>query len=415
MLQDASQTILDRHRPVQLSVTTDDCDQSLSLTRGSALSSPSPPLTPHAEDKSLENSQQTQSEHRSSLLSITPVDSNTPKKPTTFPDQALEFPEDLEFCHDPTGRRVEFGRGAWSIVYKATSCKPKDTPLITPPSSPASGSRVLAVKSPFRRDGHPILHAEAQVLTRLNREPGSDSHIVPFHGYITSSNSIVMSAIPLSLSTHIEDRAIIAKNQMSTKTMFDPILGMESWQDLATKLISGLSWLHNKALIVHGDIKPHNILLRPWSNVDEESSRFPHEPLFADFSSSHDLSRPAADRKTAMTAFTPPFTAPELLLLPSITSPDITPLPASDIFSLAITLLTAATGDLLLYPGSNNMQRLAMAREGHRALEFIRSGSNACRVLRNGTVEQVVKPAITKDPTQRVAADEWLHVVRNIG
>lgn len=61
------------------------------------------------------------------------------------------------------------------------------------------------------------------------------------------------------------------------------------------------------------------------------------------------------------------------------------------------------------------MQRLAMAREGHRALEFIRSGSNACRVLRNGTVEQVVKPAITKDPTQRVAADEWLHVVRNIG
>ncbi|RJE22946.1 Protein kinase domain-containing protein [Aspergillus sclerotialis] len=401
--------------PVQLFVTTEDSDKSPLLPRGAALSSPFPPLTPHAEEKSLENSRQTQPERRSSSLSITPVDSNTTKKSATLPDQTLEFPDDLEFCRDPTGRRVEFGRGAWSIVYKATSREPKDAPLITPPSSPASGSQVLAVKSPFRRDAYPILHAEAQILTRVNREPGSDSYVVPFQGYITSSNSIVMSAIPLLLSAHIEDSATVAKEQMSTKTMFDPILGMESWQDLATKLISGLSWLHNKAQIVHGDIKPHNILLRPCSTVDNESSKFPYEPLFADFSSSHDLSRPSADRKTAMTAFTPPFTAPELLLLPSITSPDITPLPASDIFSLAITLLSAATGDLFLYPGSNNMQRLAMAREGHRVLEFIRSGSNACRVPRNGTVEQVVKPAITKDPVQRVAADEWLHVVRNIG
>lgn len=57
------------------------------------------------------------------------------------------------------------------------------------------------------------------------------------------------------------------------------------------------------------------------------------------------------------------------------------------------------------------MQRLAMARDGHRVLDFVRSGPNACRVPKNGTVEQVVKPAIMKDPNQRVVAGEWLRVV----
>ena len=415
MLQDASQAILGRRIPVQLSIATDDNDKYPSLPRGAALSTPSPPVTPQAEQKETpENSQQNQPERRSSWLSLTPVKSNTTKKPVTLPDQPLEFPEDLEFCHDQMDRKIEYGRGAWSIVYKAIWRKLKDTPLVTPPTSPASGSRVLAVKSPYRRDARPILHAEAQALTRITREPGSDSYIVPFHGWIASSNSIIMSAIPLSLSTYIEDKATIAKQQTSTKNMFDPFLGMECWKDLVTKLISGLAWLHNKALIIHGDVKPYNILLRPCSNVDE-SSKFPYEPLFIDFSSSHDLAQPSSiDKKTSMTAFTPPFTAPELLLLPSITSPDITPLPASDIFSLAITLLTAATGDLLLYPGANNMQRLLMAREGHKALDFVRSGSNACRVPRNGIVEQVVKLAIMKDPAQRVTAEEWLRVVRNI-
>lgn len=395
--------------PVQLSVTTDDNIKHRSLPLEAALTDPTPPVTPPIEDHvPSENSSQSQLGRQSRSPFLCPVASKT-RRHVAVSDTPLEFTDDLNFRCDPSGQRVEFGRGAWSIVYKATSRQPAGPPMLTPPSSPASGGRVLAVKSPLRRDAHSILRAEALALSRINRQPGSDNHVVPFHGYITSSNSIVMFAIPLALSTHIENKATVAKNQLSTRTMFDPVLGKASWQDLATKLITGLSWLHNEAQIVHGDIKPHNILLRPTSTAEQDT--FPYDPLFADFSSAHDLSLSPAAEGTTMSAMTPPFTAPELLLLPSLRSSDATPSLPSDIFSLAVTLLTAATGDLLLYPGSNHMQRLAMARDGHRVLDFVRSGPNACRVPKNGTVEQVVKPAIMKDPNQRVVAGEWLRVV----
>ncbi|RMJ22665.1 Protein kinase domain-containing protein [Aspergillus sp. HF37] len=228
-----------------------------------------------------------------------------------------------------------------------------------------------------------------------------------------------MSAVPQQLSTYIEDKATLARKNMSTKTMFDPVLGMGQWQDLAGKLIAGLSWLHNEAQVVHGDIKPHNILLRPCPIAAAPGhDNFPFEPLFADFSSAHDLACPSTTGEngggTSMAALTPPFTAPEFLVLSSLASSDAVPTTASDVFSMAITLLAAATGDLLLYPGSNNMQRLAMAREGHNVLDFVRSGGNGCRVPRNGAVEQTIKPGITKDPAQRILPETWLGLVQNL-
>jgi serine/threonine protein kinase len=221
-----------------------------------------------------------------------------------------------------------------------------------------------------------------------------------------------MTAVPLALSTYIEDQAdLLRKQGPSTATMFDPVQGPDSWRDLARKLISGLEWLHKTAGIIHGDIKPHNLLLRPIPDDSSDASAFPYEPLFADFSSALDLTPdiPGQDAShTSMSAFTPPFTAPELLSLKALKSGEAVPSPASDVFSLAATLVAAATGDLLLYPGSSSMQRLAMARDGHRILEFTRCGTNGSRVPRAGFVEKLLSPAVAKDPVERIDTSDWV-------
>lgn len=391
--------------PLQLSLETGRDGKGIELQAPTSVSL-TPPVTPVAKDGAKSNG----------AIPTPPLDA-PPEQTASLVKQnifaPLHFSDDLEICHDDKDRAIEFGRGAWSIVYKALSTPRTTGPVHTPPSSPIASSRVYAVKAPLRRDARPVLKAEALILTRLNLIPGHERHIVPFHGLHSDSDALVMSAVPLALCTFIEDKADLARKQPSTATMFDPVQGVDSWRDLARKLISGLAWLHQTAGLVHGDIKPHNLLLRPVATEEvsaDESHAFPYEPLLADFSSSVDFPSDASldvdSSRSSMSAFTPPFTAPELLA--SLTSGDVTPTPASDIFSLAATLLAAATGDLLLYPGSSNMQRLAMAREGHRILEFTRSGNNGCRAPRNGFVEKLILPAVAKDPLQRIDVGEWV-------
>ncbi|KAE8154016.1 kinase-like domain-containing protein [Aspergillus avenaceus] len=409
------------HMPLRLSIRTQDHEDPVtSVPPSTVMHGLTPPVTPTMGDISPSCGSETSISSRSS--SFVSEDGSKPRdlyQKDLHPLRPLQYSDDLEYLYDPKGRPIEYGRGVWSVVHKASSRPSSKTPLMTPPSSPAAGGKLVAVKSPARRDAHAVLDAEALALTRLNKIRGADHHIVPFHGYIPGSHSIVMSAIPLSLSTYIEEKADIAQKHKTTRTMFDPVGGMAQWHGLAKKLITGLNWLHTEAQIIHGDIKPHNILLksRP-SNTDLECDGFPYEPIFADFSSAHNItgSSMSAEKATgtSLTALTPPFAAPELLSISSLTSPDSRPTTATEVFSLAVTLLAAATGDLLLYPGASNMQRLAMAREGHRVIEFARSGPNGSRVPRNGAVEQVVKPAILKDPSQRIRPDEWVELVNSL-
>lgn len=389
--------------PMPLSLNTGPDGRDLSLQTPTSVSNLTPPVTPIAHEGGEPERSIPSPLHEVSTAQAAAKRISTP----------LRFTDDIEICRDADNRRIEFGRGAWSIVYKARATPTVPVGAHTPPASPAAG-RVYAVKAPLRGDAHPVLKAEALTLTRLNLTPGFGSHVVPFHGITTESEALVMSAVPLALSTYIEDQADLRKKQPSTATMFDPVQGPDAWHDLSRKLISGLSWLHNNAGITHGDIKPHNILLRPIATGEpgSEADAFPYEPLYADFSSALDIpseTTVAQDKSlTSMSAFTPPFTAPELLSLASLKSGDVAPTPASDVYSLGATLVAAATGDLLLYPGSSNMQRLAMAREGHRILEFTRSGANGSRVPRNGLVEKLVQPAVAKDPSKRIVTQEWV-------
>lgn len=374
---------------------------------------------------------QTPSKPRATSSTTPPVtptkDNNNTTQDAPVNADILRYTDDLEIHHDTKNQPVQFGHGVWSTVYKASS-RPASDPssLLTPPTSPAtittssSNGRIVAVKSPIRRDAHAVLEAEARILTRLTLSPGSERHVIQFLGYIPLSHALVMAAVPVALSSYIEEQAVVARERRSTKSMLEPVLGMGKWVDLARKLIGGLAWVHEHR-VVHGDIKPHNILLQPADNDTGDTGdddAFPYDPLFADFSSAHNhpptpssSSTSVQMNATSLTALTPPFAAPELLIPSALKSPDIHPTPASDVFSLAVTLLAAATGDLLLYPGSSHMQRLAMAREGHRVVEFARCGMNGMRVPRNGVVEGVVRVAVCREPGERVGVEEWRGVV----
>jgi len=353
-----------------------------------------------------------------STTTTPPVTPSTPSK--RDPDSLngiLYYTDSLDYHHHPDSFcPIQFGHGVWSAVYKASSlpASPTSDTLITPPASPAAKNRIVAVKTPIRKDAHPVLESEARVLTRLSLSPGAERYVVPFLGYIPRSHALIMGAVPLALSSYITEEAGKAQERRSTSNMLEPVPGKQRWIGLARKLISGLEWMHNTAGVVHGDIKPHNILLRRVPALSDDGEGFVYEPLYADFSSAHDTSS-ATSSPAPGSALTPPFAAPELLSPAALKSPTgAPPTTSSDIFSLAVTLLAAATGDLLLYPGTSHMQRLAMAREGHRVVEFARSSGNGMRVPRGGVVESIVKVAVCKEPGERVQAGEWVEIVRGI-
>ncbi|KAJ5111299.1 hypothetical protein N7532_001834 [Penicillium argentinense] len=382
--------------PMQLSLHTGRDGKDVSLQTPTSVSSLTPPVTPIGKD-SVERIpsplSEPSNEQSASLL----------RGKITTP---LRFTDELEECLDERGRRIEFGEGVWSKVYKARSTPASTSALQTPPSSPVTDSRILAIKTSRRGDAGPVLTTEALILTRLTLTPGHEKHIVPFHGFHTETQSLVMSAVPLALSTYIEDQADLARKQpVSTATMFDPFLGPAPWKDMARKLISSLAWLHHTAGIMHGDVKPHSILLRPTEADESHPGAFRYEPLLADFSAAMDIAPDSADQKV-LSSFTAPFSAPEVLK--SLRPGGAPPTPASDVFSLAATLLAAATGHVLLYPGCDFRRRNLMAGEGHQIIDFIRSFGNGSRVPRNGFVEKLTKPAVAKIPEQRISAQDWV-------
>ena len=87
---------------------------------------------------------------------------------------------------------------------------------------------------------------------------------------------------------------------------------------------------------------------------------------------------------------------------------------ASDVFSLAVTLLVAATGQMLVYPGSV-FQRQVMATQGWLVLNHVRCGEGGARVPRMGAVERVLERAVLKAEMGRVSTEQWLGIVDSIG
>ena len=307
----------------------------------------------------------------------------------------------------------ELGYGAWSTVYGAVQhTEPLKTSTNlppTPPTTPTSGvtpssKKLLAVKKPSSRQAHGILLKEAKILTYIHSHANASSHLVPFHGFDSAQHSIILDAVPLSLETHAK---AATRRPLSTKTMFDPIVGAEEWAGLAGGLISGLASLHGIGC-VHGDIKPANVLLRTESGGQLT-------PLYCDFSSSHVISSTGEKKEVEeISAVTPEYLSPELLeaLSPRNTDRAVATY-ASDVFALGVTLLFAAIGDSPYAGARLASQKLGMAKEG-LPLEFARRGEQASRVMKGRAVERVLKGALAKEARKRVAVADWKDEIREI-
>jgi serine/threonine protein kinase len=127
-----------------------------------------------------------------------------------------------------------------------------------------------------------------------------------------------------------------------------PIVSLNLLKSWFSTLLSGIEFLHD-AGILHNDIKPHNILLT--------TSLHPYLSDFAVASPLHDLDLPSAPDLHILG--TTVFTAPELL------SAEMVPTtPASDIYSLGITMFVAAAGVEPFCWTRSNTQKIMLKKRG---------------------------------------------------
>lgn len=274
---------------------------------------------------------------------------------------------------------------------------------------------------PARGDARDVLAVEARILSYLAADPSGQAYIVPFHGLDERNGGLVMDAIPETLDAFtksLEDPSEDARKEQMT-CLFPHI---------ARRLVEGLAWLHSKG-IVHGDIKPSNILMSQSSsklssnimdtNMDKnmDSLSAPDmDPVYCDFSASLQV---PLDAQNADPSSAPPskvagggtweYLAPELLALGS---PD--PTPSSDVYALGITLLTFLMGVSPFATMSDNRFMLRNAIKMGEPLRFANDGE-----LKNGKRlagwEEWLRPALAKKSEIRLTAKEWLaHIQKDM-
>lgn len=381
-----------------------------------AFQPPTPPSTP---SKSKHNRASPSADRIEATVS---TDVNIDTKPFETPDfKANQTSEEESLGLDMAPKSYtakyqlyeELGHGAWSTVYRALEnvepVKSLTNMPPTPPTSPtagatASSNKVLAVKKSSSRQAHKVLEKEAKILTYIHSHANASACLVPFHGFDSTQHSIILDAVFLSLEAHAK---AATKRPLSTKTMFDPVIGAEEWASLAKGLIDGLAVLHGIGC-VHGDIKPANLLLRPGRNGE-------FTPLYCDFSSSHIISGTGEDQEIEeISAVTTEYLSPELLeaLSPRNTDRAVATY-ASDVFALGVTLLFAAIGDSPYAGARIASQKLGMAKEG-LPIEFARRGGQASRVMKGRAVEKALKGALVKEADKRIAVAEWKGEIREV-
>ncbi|KAI9892016.1 MAG: hypothetical protein M1814_002211 [Vezdaea aestivalis] len=315
----------------------------------------------------------------------------------------------------------EYGRGAWSVVRPATIIRVPSNQFpdtLTPPSGSFSSEKLVAVKSPLHYEAVEVIAHEARILTylqttSLQSQTRASRFVVDFLGYNDTTKSLALESLPLTLLDFSNSSLAVCKRTLSTATMFSPVVGDSQWLHFAKRLVQGLNFLHTHN-IIHGDIKPQNILLRrqqyngsdPFVDQEQSSSTL-FDPVFCDFSSSHFLQ--TGVQGPLISAVTTTFTAPELLNAMSHhhTGPPAVADTFSDIYSLGVTLITPAIGTGVYDQMSNNIQRMSCAREG-RAIDFARGGDQASRIMKRSLVSKALISATSKKPCDRPSVGEWL-------
>jgi serine/threonine protein kinase len=157
-----------------------------------------------------------------------------------------------------------------------------------------------------------------------------------------------------------------------------PVVGRELWKSWLSSLLSGIEFLHDSG-ILHNDIKPQNILL---TNT--------LQPYISDFAVSTPLHYlelpPSPDLHILGTTV---YTAPELLL----SGEDVPTTPASDIYSLGISMFVAATGQEPFSWTRSVTQKIMMKKRGD-----IFAGTEVRMPQR---MMEIIKGMCASDPSRR--------------
>jgi serine/threonine protein kinase len=210
--------------------------------------------------------------------------------------------------------------------------------------------------------------------------------------------------------------------------MLEPMVGARQWLHFANRLVSGLSHLHKHG-VIHGDIKPANVLLKMASSrapapggahpdqpsmedADPFDGNILFDPVYCDFSSAR--VEQAGVVPEEISAVTTSYTAPELLeALHQRKEHRAVATVAADIFALGCTLLVPATGDELYHNINNNLHRITLARHG-KPLDYARNGEQASRVMKGKLVDTVLLGAVEKEAAGRWSTADWRAVIDTV-
>ncbi|KAF3918798.1 hypothetical protein AA313_de0203691 [Arthrobotrys entomopaga] len=330
---------------------------------------------------------------------------------------------------------TKFGSGAWSNVYRGFLASPK----------PGEESLVIAVKQPLNNFSIPAIKREALILSSLQRKidvSKSYQSIIPFNGFDDSTNSILLAALP---GDNLEQFTTRCRTSQPYDASFNsrklPIVGITQWLLISSRLISAFAFLKANG-IIHGDVKPQNILTKKWNgeksydwiSPDEAVSLI--EPVVSDFSSAYllDSTGHISDEEEAITAVTTIYCAPELLAafltppttptkqytnLAATSSGNVTlaqppakkseprPLPtfSSDQYGLSMTLLQTAIGSHPYSAAKMDIQRNMWVRQGD-PMGFARADEKGYRCRVGGAVDRLLRGCFGKTAEGRSGVEE---------
>lgn len=257
------------------------------------------------------------------------------------------------------------GEGQWSRVKRCTADK-----------------TVYALKCPRGQPARTVLRHEARILTHLADSRGYREHVVAFHGYMIEDDCILLDCIDLSLQDWVSSNGRVTRLPQNS-----PGLGL---RDLTLQLVNGLTFLHRHG-VVHGDIKPGNILL------STEAGAPGFRAVYCDFSASRLV---GTDAVASDAAGTYDYMAPELF---SLASAEADTTFASDVYALGMTVIHSGLGQSP-YSGLPNvyLQR-AMAMRGE-----------VLSVVSGAWWQALVEGAVRKASRDRWDTAEWLQVLETL-
>jgi hypothetical protein len=289
--------------------------------------------------------------------------------------------------------------GQWSKVFRASA-----STLASTTSVESETRKLYAVKVPISRSSQAILTHESRVLTHLSLIPGAKEHVIEFHGHDLQHKGPVLEFVALTMEDWIHELSLpSSRGDVRMTRVRHELLPM------ASDLVKGLQWLHERAGVIHADIKPSNILMRPLAPSSSSATTPRYKPIYIDFTAS--LLLPTSTLNPRL--ITPPslgggtydFLAPELLS----SSP---PLPdtATDVYALGVTLLTAVLGHSPYDGAANVFQRRAMAMLG-TPLEFSSAARQDVERCREAGIVRWAGGALRKMGEERWTTGEWVSVL----